>query len=242
MIFRIIRNNYNGDWRMLLVELLAFLAALYFAIVLHEVAHGAVALWNGDNTAKLEGRLSLDPIRHVDVMGAIMMLVIGIGWAKPVPVNPNNFRNYKRGMVTVALAGIVTNLILCAVSLGLMAAVAAIYRATITVDNAYGFGYYVLYLFLYLFMYSAVLNVSLAGFNLLPIFPLDGFRLVEIFTRPGNGYVTFMRRYGLYVYIALIGLGILADITGWPCDVLGMYIGVIQQGVTKLITLILGAA
>lgn len=242
MIFRIIRNGVTSDWRMMLVELVAFLGALYFAIVLHEVAHGAVALWNGDDTAKINGRLTLNPVKHIDVTGAIMMLIIGIGWAKPVPVNPYNFREYKRGMVLVALAGVVTNLILCAVSLGLMAAVAAIYRATMTVDTLFTFGYYILYLFLDLFMYSAVLNVSLAGFNLLPIFPLDGFRLVEIFTKPNNGYVTFMRRYGLYVYFALIGLGLLADITGWPCDVLGMYIQAIQSGVIKLIYLIIGGA
>ena len=238
MIFRIIRNNYNGDWRTLLVQLLAFLVAIYFAIVLHEIAHGLVALWNGDDTAKASGRLSLDPIKHIDVTGAIMMLVIGIGWAKPVPINPNNFRRFKKGMITVSLAGIVTNLILTALSLGLLAAVLAIYKAAAV--EAYSAAWDVIQFFVVLFEYGAVLNVSLAGFNLLPIYPLDGFRLVEILTKPGNGYVTFMRRYGLYVYFALIALGLLADITGWPCDVLGMYIGVIQSGVERLILLILG--
>ena len=239
MIFNIIRNNHNGDWRIILVGLLSFLVAIYFAIVLHEVAHGMVALWNGDDTAKVNGRLTLDPVKHIDVMGAVMMLVIGIGWAKPVPINPYNFRDRKKGMITVALAGVVTNLILAVLSLGLLAAVAAIGRS---VDSTSAGGYYVWLFFCDLFMYSAVLNVSLAGFNLLPIFPLDGFRLVEIFTRPNNGYVVFMRRYGLYVYLALVGLGLLADFTGWPCDVLGMYIGVIQSGVVKLINLIMGAA
>lgn len=237
MIYQIIRNNLNGDWRMILVELLAFLAAIYFAIVLHEIAHGLVALWNGDDTARLSGRLSLDPIKHIDIMGAIMMLVIGIGWAKPVPVNPNNFRNYRRGMVWVSLAGVITNLLLAATSLGLLAATAALFRATVTDYNVW---YYVCTLLLDFFMFSAILNVSLAGFNLLPIFPLDGFRLVETLTPPGNGYVRFMRRYGLYIYIALIALGLLADITGLPTDVLGMYIGVIQRGVRALISLILG--
>lgn len=238
MIFRIIRNNYNGDWRMLLVQLLAFLVALYFAIVLHEVAHGLVAKWNGDDTAKLAGRLTLDPIKHIDVTGAVMMLVIGIGWAKPVPVNPNNFKSYKKGMLTVATAGVIANLIMAAVSLGLLAATAALFKATVKAENAW---YYVCYLFLFWFMYGAVLNISLAGFNLLPLFPLDGFRVVETLTKPNNPYVLFMRRYGVFIYILLIGLGILADVTGWPCDVLGMYIGVIQSGVVKLINLILGA-
>ena len=239
MIFKIISNNYNGDWRLILVQILAFLAALYFAIVLHEVAHGLVALWNGDDTAKVNGRLTLDPIKHIDITGAIMMLIIGIGWAKPVPVNPYNFRDAKKGMITVALAGIITNLILATLSIGMVAAVAALYKAT--VEEANSVWYYVCSLFLCFFEYGAVLNISLAGFNLLPIFPLDGFRLVETLTKPNNGYVTFMRRYGIYVYFVLIGLGILADVTRWPCDVLGMYIGVIQKGIIKLINLVLGA-
>lgn len=237
MIFRIIKSNYGGDWRMILVQVLAFLGALYFAIVLHEVAHGVVALWNGDDTAKVRGRLTLDPIKHVDPLGAVMMLVIGIGWAKPVPINPAAFRNYRRGLVTVSMAGIIMNLILAATSLGLMAALCAILRVA-TLTNA--FGYYTGLFFLYLFAFSAILNVSLAGFNFLPLFPLDGFRLIEALTPPNNGYVRFMRRYGIFIYFALIGLGILEDITGWPCDILGRYISVIQSGVYRLIDLIMG--
>ena len=239
MILEIISTNRNGDWRVILVELLAFLAAIYFAIVLHEVAHGLVALWNGDDTAKVNGRLTLDPTKHFDVMGAVMMLVVGIGWARPVPIDPRNFRDLKKGMITVSLAGIIANLILSALSLALLAAVAAIGRS---IGSASVGGYFVWLFFCELLMYGAVLNISLAGFNLLPIFPLDGFRLVEICTKPNNGYVVFMRRYGLYVYMVLVGLSLLAHFTGWPCNVLGMYIQVIQSGVVKMIHLIMGAA
>jgi Zn-dependent protease len=238
MIFKIIRSNYQGDWRMLLVQLVAFLVSIYFAIVLHEVAHGLVAHWYGDDTAKNSGRLTLDPIKHIDPLGAVMMLVVGIGWAKPVPINPYNLREFKKGMIAVSLAGIVTNLILATLSLGLMAGTAALFKATV---KAYDAWYYICLFFLYIFELSAVLNISLAGFNLLPIFPLDGFRLVEILTKPNNAYVNFMRRYGLYVYFVLVGLSLLADFTGLPCDVLGMYIGAIQSGMEKLINLILGA-
>jgi len=238
MIFKIIRSNYNGDWRELLIELLAFLVAIYFGIVVHEVAHGLVALWNGDRTAQIDGRLTMDPIRHIDPVGAVMMLVVGIGWAKPVPINPHNFRHLKRGMITVSLAGIIANLINTLVSIAMIAAVLALAKATVEAEDAW---FYICKLLLYIFEYSAIINVSLAGFNLLPFFPLDGFRLIETLTPPNNGYVRFMRRYGIYVYFVLIGLSILSDVTGWPCDVLGLYIGEIQTGVIKLINLILGA-
>ena len=239
MIFRILRNGISaGDIGLTLVQLVSFVAALYFAIVLHEVAHGLVAKWNGDLTAQVNGRLTLNPIKHIDPVGAVMMLIVGIGWAKPVPIDPYNFRDRKKGLILVSLAGVITNLILTAIALGLMAALCAIVRATDVVVGSVG--YYFVWLFLYFFIYSAVLNASLAGFNLLPLFPLDGFRLLEALIRPNNGYVRFMRRYGLYIFYALIALGLLADVTGWPCDVLGMYIGVIQRGVLALMTAILG--
>ena len=239
MIYSIIRKGIgSSDIGLMLVELVAFVFALYFAIVLHEVAHGLVAKWNGDLTAEVNGRLTLNPIKHIDVTGALMLLFVGIGWAKPVPIDPYNFRNRKKGMVTVSLAGIIANLIMCALALGLFAALVAVYKAVYNDIN--NVGYHFLMLFFYFFLYGAVLNAGLAGFNLLPLFPLDGFRLVETFTRPNNGYVRFMRRYGIYVFFVLIALGVLADVTGWPCDVLGMYIGVIQKGVLKIMEAIMG--
>ena len=238
MIYRIIRNGFGNDIGMMLIELVAFVVAIYFAIVLHEVAHGMVAKWNGDLTAQVNGRLTLNPIKHIDITGALMMLFVGIGWAKPVPIDPYNFRDRRRGLITVSLAGIITNLILCAISLGLFAAVVAIYKAVL--DDLNNVGYYFILLFVRLFEYSAIINAGLAGFNLLPLYPLDGFRLVEVFTRPNNGYVRLMRRYGIYIFFVLIALSLLADITGWPCDVLGMYIGVIQKGVLAIMNAILG--
>ena len=238
MIYRIIRSNYNGDWRAILIEVLAFVIAIYFGIVVHEIAHGLVALWNGDRTAQINGRLTLDPIRHIDPFGAVMMLVVGIGWAKPVPINPRNFRNLKKGMISVSLAGIIANIINTVVSIGMIAAVLALAKATVKTDDAW---FYICKFMLLIFEYSATINISLAGFNLLPLYPLDGYRVVEILTPPNNGFVRFMHRYGLFAYFLLIGLSILADITGWRCDVLGEYIGIIQTGIIKLINLILGA-
>lgn len=239
MIYRIVRSGIgNNDIGMMLIQLVAFLGAIYFAIVLHEVAHGMVAKWNGDPTAQVNGRLTLNPIRHIDVRGLIMLLLVGIGWAKPVPINPNNFYDRKKGMFYVSIAGIVTNISLCAVSLGLLAALAAIGKATQVIVGSVA--YYFLKLILLFFVYSAVINASLAGFNLLPLFPLDGFRIIESFTNPNNKFMAFCRRYGIYFLYALILLSVLADFTGWNCDVLGMYIGVIQKGVEKLVEVIWG--
>ncbi len=109
MIFAL-RNGQNAlDYFVLIV---LTLIAVCISLVLHEVAHGLVAKWNGDYTAKYAGRLSLNPLKHFDLIGFIMMMLIGFGYAKPVPVNPYNFKHYKRGMVTVAIAGVVTNMII----------------------------------------------------------------------------------------------------------------------------------
>ena len=99
-----------------LIYLIFTLVAVCIALVLHEVAHGLVAKWNGDYTAKYSGRLSLNPLKHFDLIGFIMMMLVGFGYAKPVPVNPNNFKHYRRGLITVAIAGVIMNLILAFVS------------------------------------------------------------------------------------------------------------------------------
>ena len=242
MIYRIIRSGISsGDWQTTFVELVGFVVALYFAIVLHEVAHGWVAHLNGDDTALINGRLSLNPAKHIDPVGALMMLIVGIGWARPVPIDPNNFRHFKKGMVTVSLAGVTANLIMAIFGFGMTVAMQAIFNAVLKANGTVdGFAYIAIMLFFYFFVYLTLLNVSLFAFNLLPIAPLDGFRLVETFTKPGNWYVRFMYRYGRYIFLVFILLGILADATGWPCDVLGMYIGVIRTGILKLLSLIFG--
>ena len=87
------------------------LVAVVIGLTLHEVAHGLVAKWNGDYTAKYAGRLTLNPVKHFDLVGFLMMMMVGFGYAKPVPVNPSNYRHYRKGLITVAIAGIVMNVI-----------------------------------------------------------------------------------------------------------------------------------
>lgn len=235
MLYNIIRGNYTIQDKFILV--VAYLVAIYFAIVLHEISHGYVAHLNGDDTARVNGRLSLNPLRHFEPLGMAMFVLVGMGWARPVPINPVNFRKPKLGLVTVSLAGVVMNFLLSFINFGLYVGMGAILMK-VAMDSTV---LEIIVKFLYsIGMFGTVINISLMAFNLLPLCPLDGFRLVEVFTKPGNAYVRFMRKYSLYIFILLIGLGFVADFTGWKCDILGMYIGAVQEGITKLYGLILG--
>ncbi|MBQ9325797.1 MAG: site-2 protease family protein [Clostridia bacterium] len=153
-----------------LVYILCFAVAILTSLILHECAHGFVAYKCGDPTAKYMGRLSLDPRKHLDPIGTISMILLGIGWAKPVPVNPRNYRNYRRDDILVSMAGIVMNLCLFVLSTFLL-----VLQARLGGNYAnWGIGMQVLQEFLRLL---AQINVSLAVFNFLPIPPLDGYHL-----------------------------------------------------------------
>ena len=140
--------------------------AILIALVLHEVAHGLVAYWCGDNTAKRMGRLSLNPARHLDPVGTALLVLVGFGYARPVPVNPRNFRHGRRDDFFVSIAGITMNLILFL----LFGSAFIIYLACSPSYNEY------IYFFLY---YCATINASLAVFNLFPLPPLDGYHVVN---------------------------------------------------------------
>lgn len=197
VLFRLFSNAPSGRHGLLVV--LAYLVALLSAIVLHELAHGLVALWNGDSTAKLYGRLTLNPIKHFDWIGLIMMLVVGFGWAKPVPVNLANFKNRKVGAITVSIAGVLTNLVLA--FLGAMAYVLLL-KATPKTESAQ----YTVYFFEALAKLILQLNVSFALFNILPLFPLDGYRLLSCFVNENNSAMAFIRKYSLYILLGCMVL------------------------------------
>ena len=200
--------------------------ALMLALSVHEFAHAFVAVKLGDLTPKINGRYSLNPLAHFDILGLICFVFIGFGWAKPVPVNPNNFKRPKRDMLFVAAAGVVANYIL------------AFLFYPLFVLSAYvpQFGYFtdVLQLSLYyVFSFSVVFFI----FNLLPIYPLDGFRIVDTFVKKrGEGYYAF-RKYGIYVLYALIILNAVARITGIVYfNVLGIAINFLYKYVSYPIT------
>ena len=169
MLFSNIRSWFSGfqsDPLGTLINLVFFAAALLLSLILNEISHGYVALKCGDPTAKMMGRLTLDPRKHLDPIGALCMVLLRIGWAKPVPINPYNFRHRDRDIILVSIAGICTNLILFLISIFLYV---LSFRSNAGVMN------YVRTFLMYMFSF----NISLAVFNLLPVPPLDGYRLVN---------------------------------------------------------------
>jgi len=180
---------------------LALILSAGIAITFHEFAHAFAALKCGDGTAKANGRLTVNPVAHFELYGFLMMLLVGFGWAKPVPINPSNFTDYKKGTVLVSVAGVIMNLLLCFFAVLLLYLFSPIIFYHITrSDTAYIFKFFAYY-FLY---FIASVNFMLAFFNLLPICPLDGFRLLDAFLKPGNAYSSFMYKRGNIILLALI--------------------------------------
>jgi Zn-dependent protease len=161
-----------------------------------------------------------------------MFLIVGIGWAKPVPINPNNFKNTKKGIVAVSLAGVCANFILAFVAFWLLIFELKFINFT---DSSSVLLEGIGYLFFRFFLYSVFINVSLIAFNLLPISPLDGFRLVAAFA-PNSKFTYFMSRYGSFILLGIIIIGSIIP----AADILGMYISWVQYLVYKLIALVLG--
>ena len=176
------------------IAFLGALVAFVFAVMAHEVAHGYAAMRNGDNTAKYSGRMNFNPMNHFDLMGAMMFVIVGIGYAKPVPIDPRNFHNYKKGYFQVSIAGVLTNLVIALISAPLY------YLAIKYLPDMLMFDEFIKYIL----MYSFVLNITLMLFNLIPIYPLDGFRLVELASRPNNKYVHFMRNNAQYTLLGFM--------------------------------------
>ena len=196
----------NGLTPLSLLVLVAYVIVILGAIILHELSHGYAAYFNGDMTAKDAGRLTLNPLKHLTPIGTLLLFIVGFGFAKPVPIDPRNFREYKKGMLMTSLAGVTMNFILALLSsIGLML-ILKFAPSTFDSKNA---AYYATAFFMYLFYYGMFVNVMLMTFNLIPIYPLDGFRVVETLAKPDNAYVNFMYRYGSYVLLAFIGISYL---------------------------------
>lgn len=187
---------------------LASCIAVVFVLVPHEFAHGLVANWNGDPTAKINGRLSLNPLKHFEPLGYLMCVLVGFGWAKPVPVNSANFKNYKVGLFTTSIAGISANIILAFLFCPLM----LLCEKYLSYNN-YG-TYFVILLFNFIFSY----NLCIAIYNLLPLYPLDGFKVLESVTKPYNRVTYFLGKYGQTILLALIAESFICRIASnyWP--------------------------
>ena len=196
------------------MEALIYLPILFFSVIVHEVAHGYAALRLGDNTALNMGRLTLNPIPHIDIIGTIILPVmlilrggIMIGWAKPVPVNPFNFVNPRQDFAKVGAAGPVSNIILAVISTMMI-------RLIVTFGLAESF-----FFIIELLAFAVRINILLAVFNLIPVPPLDGSRIVSAM-RPAETAHRYqaLERYGIFpaliVVFVLFNTGILHVIVG----------------------------
>ena len=181
-----------------MLSLLASVIAVFFVFVPHELAHAFIAYKNGDGTAKMYGRLTLNPIKHIDPVGIVLCIFTGFGWAKPVPINPYNFRRYRVGLFTTTIAGVTANYIIAFIAYPLYLLIAT-YAVTESVALSYLITFFN-YVFFLIFLYS----LSVIMFNLLPLYPLDGFRVVESLTREVNPVRRFLRNYGYYILIILV--------------------------------------
>ena len=209
-------------WQMLIMTVSCVLCVSF-----HETCHGLMAYAFGDPTAKRAGRLTLNPLKHIDIVGLVILAIVKFGWAKPVPVDMRNFRNPKAGMAFTAMAGPLGNVILAAVCL-LLNSVCVFYLVNFQVE-------WLFYVHEFLF-YTAVLSTGLAVFNLFPVPPLDGSKILFALL-PQDKYYQLMRfeQYGMVVMVLLLFTGLLdaplfflrdgmlkllSGLCSWPYDLL----------------------
>ena len=212
-----------------LTEFLYSIPCILIALTVHEVAHGWMAYKLGDPTAKAMGRLTLNPLKHLDPIGALCMLFFHFGWAKPVPIDSRYFKKPKRDVALTALAGPVSNILMAFLGILLYSILRAIF---VQVGVASSFGATVQQLVLYLLFYFYYLNLSLAVFNFLPVPPLDGSRIFLVFL-PQKYYFGIMK-YERYIQLALLlclwlGFldGVLSTLVGWLASGMFALVGLI---------------
>ena len=188
--------------------------ALLFAITIHEYAHAQAADAMGDPTPKYMGRLTMNPLAHLDIMGALLLVLVGFGWAKPVAIDANNFRNRRDGILKVSLAGPAANLFVCFL--------AALIGAAMQKFGMLSEGVYQFLLWMQLY------NVWFAFFNLIPIPPLDGAKILCTLlpARQAWDYDAFVGQYGMYILLAMVFTGVIGMIIN---PLAAMYMGIVSN-------------
>lgn len=214
----------SSDVLMRAAEVAITVIAAIISVTVHEVSHGLAAYKCGDNTAKIYGRLSLNPLKHIDWFGALCLVVFKFGWAKPVPINQYNFKNRKTGIILVSLAGPCSNFILAFISM--------------LIVNILPITNMVTYLIATFLVSLVYLNIGLGTFNLIPIPPLDGSKIVAEFLKGGAKYrFLSFERYGSIVLLLIFAIRPIGN-------VFSAFLGYIQSailgGYLAVIELILG--
>lgn len=203
---------------------------LLISLTIHELSHGYIAYRLGDTTAKDAGRLTLNPLKHLDPIGTIMMVVAKIGWAKPVPINPYFFRNRKKGTVLVSVAGPLSNIIMAFIGVFLFEITVYLSYGAIVSGNKP-----VLYYLDFLRLFFAM-NLNLAIFNLLPVPPLDGSKILSA-VLPEGTYFRFMQYER---YIGMVFLLVVIVFPGIISGVLGFFINPIANSMIWVAERIIG--
>jgi Zn-dependent protease len=196
--------HLTSSW---LLDMLVFMPPLLFSLVVHEYAHARTALAFGDRTAYAMGRVTLNPLAHLDPMGTLLIILMGFGWAKPVPVNPANLHPPKWGDIAVSLAGPLSNLFLAILT-------AAVFRLWWAVGP--GLAPALVQPLAHYLLYIATVNVVLCMFNLIPLFPLDGHHVAREFLPRDQqqGFMQWQHRFGsMLLLVLLFGPGLIARLT-----------------------------
>ena len=208
----------------ILYAIIVRIPAVLLALSVHEAAHGWMAYKLGDPTAKMMGRVTLNPVKHLDPIGTLSMLLLGFGWAKPVPFNPHNFKKFRSGSALVALAGPVSNFLMAIVGYIVYLSMMIILQQNPAImQSNFSIAYQALFNMAEMFF---ALNISLGVFNLIPIPPLDGSKVLFSFL-PAKAYnfILNFERYGLFILFIVL-------VTG----VLDVPIGYLMNGAAKVIT------
>ncbi|MBR2476907.1 MAG: site-2 protease family protein [Clostridia bacterium] len=197
-----------------IINLVLSVPGLLLALTVHEFAHGWIADKMGDPTARYNGRLSLNPVAHMDLFGTICLLFFHFGWAKPVPINPRNFRNKRLGIVAVSLAGPVSNFLLALVMGFVFGAVARFVPLGMLKE-----------FLIEVLRYAIVMNVGLMIFNLIPIPPLDGSKILMEFLPPKYKFKLYsIERYFSIILLVLVYTGILTPVLSFFSSKILMFI------------------
>ena len=220
MIYYFLFNESRSS-REAVIAFLISIVAYFVSLSVHEFAHAFVAVKMGDSTPKLMGRLSLNPFKHLDMIGFLSFMFVGIGWAKPVQVNPLNFKKYKLGNRLVSIAGVLSNFILGLIAAGIY----AILISTVGVASSGVLPY--VYDILMCFM---LVNSFLAMYNMLPIYPMDGFNFITTFMKTENKFIKYNLKNGFKILFTIILVSLLTDVF-FGFDLLDWYLALLYNHV-----------